>query len=124
MRPEELRMGNYFKWSDFASMGIGVDRITHGQQIMDYIQLKEGIPLTEKWLLEFGFAQDVWEINGRSIKTDLFFKGHLGLAKVGGNNPDWQIFFDKTVKLIVFIQYVHQLQNLYFALTGEELVSK
>ena len=60
------------------------------------------IPLTEEWLVKFGFENKTksFVLNNISIKQQT--KGYF--------------FY-----LSIMIQYVHQLQNLYFALTGEEL---
>lgn len=72
------------------------------------------IPLTEEWLLKFGF-----NLLGNTISHACF-----------GDNPithDYMIKLIKTDKEWFYknsyheIKYVHQLQNLYFALTGEEL---
>ncbi len=65
------------------------------------------IPLTEEWLLKFGFKQK----NG--IKCWV--------------NEDVEICFETLANYYRLyprtnkIKYVHQLQNLYFALTGSEL---
>ena len=75
------------------------------------------IPLTEEWLVKFGFIQTI--IGFESVNEYFPFSieiNSLGVAELyiefyGG---------DKYKKLI---KYVHQLQNLYFALTGEELTS-
>ena len=82
-----------------------------------------GIPLTEEWLLKFGFER---------------FRGMYKPFELPGNyNPSFQITDEKTNgNEIVYltdcddgrignpILYVHQLQNLYFALTGKELEIK
>ena len=73
------------------------------------------IPLTEEWLLKFGFVR-VDHIHGYSFYT---------LAKNKKNPCHLDIYKNKTVWMGYMIDqhctYVHQLQNLYFALTGEEL---
>lgn len=111
MKAEELRIGNYFEWIPIASMGRGVDQITSGQQIDDYKDFKRGIPLTEEWLKKFGFVrlknwQDSW----------------MWLVNFGINFHAGSWHWNDMSKSKK-IEYVHQLQNLYFALTGEELVS-
>ena len=76
-----------------------------------------GIPLTEEWLVKFGFDQNNVDIEKYECKwyklsftldywnaQKFFIYGYIG-----GN---------KTIK------YVNQLQNLYFALMGEELTIK
>lgn len=64
----------------------------------------EPIPLTEEWLLKFGFKKRYKAF----AKGDFTFIENSGMAyklSIVDNMP----------------KYVHQLQNLYFALTGEEL---
>lgn len=68
----------------------------------------EPIPLTEEWLTRFGF----WTVKG--------WDGYEGFIKYGvelesNTNVPFRNYLDNEVK------HVHQLQNLYFALTGEEL---
>lgn len=68
------------------------------------------IPLTEEWLLKFGFEEKYGYIkNGVHLNTDysLFIEDEIGFN-------EWT----------ADCEYVHQLQNLYFALTGEELIIK
>src|SRR5690606_23175982 len=69
------------------------------------------IPLTEDWLLRFGF-----ELSGRSLKIKNF--GRFIFTELGCSF--YPAGYLKT-GLKVDMQYVHQLQNLYFALTGKEL---
>ena len=67
----------------------------------------QGIPLTEEWLLKLGFE------HGEKIAAHnrfVWYKDHIGISGMLG-----------VVKPIE-CKYVHQLQNLYFALTGEELI--
>jgi hypothetical protein len=81
------------------------------------------IPLTEEWLLKFGFAfrkmgaggAVFTRHNGHWYKDDIPYFA-------GSNGKHFDIFlqFGDGVE----IQYVHQFQNLYFALTGEELEMK
>jgi hypothetical protein len=72
------------------------------------------IPLTEEWLLRFGFE-----------------KSRLGYFTIfcGSNVMSVYCFEDFSRVQIVTqtvstINHVHQLQNIYFALTGEELTLK
>ena len=84
-----------------------LDRLKYFHQFDEFIL---PIPLTEEWLLKFGFKDKsmalphiVFDVANaltwnESSKTLTF--GYYGELKC---------------------EYVHQLQNLYFALTGEEL---
>lgn len=73
----------------------------------------EPIPLTEQWLIDFGFEKN-------SITQGKF------------NKKEWQIFLQPDGNHIFRIvgmslcncKYVHELQNLFFALTGKELEVK
>lgn len=71
-----------------------------------------GIPLTEEWLLKFGFKIFPWGWVKKST-TD------IGLRI---SHPHFH--FERDGENLQQIKYVHQLQNLYFALTGEELAIK
>ena len=64
------------------------------------------IPLTEEWLLKFGFEKS---IIGMRLNVFLFSDGVMCI-------PDGQ-----EARELPHIKYVHQLQNLFFALTDKEL---
>lgn len=113
----ELRIGNYVS-DNFASDSffaqvkkLDFTRCHYGNFHSCYSDLKP-IPITEEWLLKFGFEQrdHLWSIdidryNKINYNSDqkLLFSGQLGFS----------IQHD--------IKYIHQLQNLYFALTQKEL---
>lgn len=68
----------------------------------------EPIPLTEELLVRFGFKNGCLEIvNGLLLWVD----DELWITYTNGIRSG----------CLSHIKYVHQLQNLYFALTGEEL---
>ena len=103
---EEYRIGNWVQDRHSEECGM-IDIVVLG--IIDAMENHsyEPIPLTEEWLVRFGFEYS--DLNGDS-----------GLWKI----PPFQIYgkynqFIYDYKLDV--NYVHQLQNLYFALTSEEL---
>ena len=107
MKVTELRINN---WIQFRHTETPV-RITLGDFVREYndehLEDYEPIPLTEEWLLKFGFEYS--DLNGDS-----------GLWKI----PPFQIYGKYNQFLYDYrldVNYVHQLQNLYFALTGEEL---
>ena len=87
------------------------------------------IPLTEQWLIDFGFKKEkgftpsVFRlmVNGEwpnEFMIRYFFSdSHIQLRDIDD--------FDKVVALEENKhKHVHQLQNLYFALTGKELINK
>jgi len=76
----------------------------------------EPIQLTEEWLLKFGFEWKGLISKGRYLT--IFTP--CGKALVFKDN----YFIYAGITIEIQTQYVHQLQNLYFALTGEELTIK
>lgn len=73
------------------------------------------IPLTEEWLLKFGFIKMDWTENENCYEKSFVLQKD---DKEGYN------LMDNDVATLQQFKYVHQLQNLYFALTGEELTLK
>jgi hypothetical protein len=70
------------------------------------------IPLTEEWLEKFGFNKP-----GHSWNGDIFH-----LSEWDDYPLNWFVALNKNGAMLVEkLKYVHQLQNLYFSITGEEL---
>lgn len=129
MNSNELRVGNWIKdrggktwqidsWEchnkvaakepEFNTCGM----LLRAHPLTEYIEYLKPIPLTEEWLLRFGFLvtykKAEWTIGAfrvcKTFDADFVY-------------PDWDINY-------IDLPYVHQLQNLYFALTGQELTIK
>lgn len=80
-----------------------------------YDELK-GIPLTEDWMVKFGFrlTEKADYIN---IDFDMYSKGSFSIEECS-----LQPYLDnEVINPLLYVKYVHQLQNLYRSLTGEEL---
>jgi hypothetical protein len=72
------------------------------------------IPITEETLINFGFTKfDGWFFLENRFTT-IYISSLTGHCSIGANEE-----YDLPYKVL----YIHQLQNLYFALTGEELKS-
>ena len=98
----------------------GIDRKQiHADGDWDYIYEHKPIPLTEEWLTRFGF-----ELPAHSWIGDKFHLSEYGKGSKHPNGGVWVVAMNNNNAIISEIQYVHQLQNLYFALTGEELTIK
>jgi hypothetical protein len=97
----ELMIGNWV--NDFAMEPHQVIHLTK-----DKIILETPIPLTEDLLLKFRF-EPLFSGAG-------YYKNHV---EIGHNHNGFYIIASGHK-----IEYIHQLQNLYFALTGEELKLK
>ncbi len=124
MKANELRIGNFVLQDDELIAGI-VSNTLHKFEI-GQIVLKP-IPLTEEWLLKFGFENIDKGDNDYITYSDSNHNYYLQID-VRRKDGKYTILDNTNYELISFsmvdIVYVHQLQNLYFALTGEELTIK
>jgi hypothetical protein len=110
MEAKELRVGNIVRYADSVYLDGG--KVTEVGDIIQYeTDYYEQIPLTEEWLLKFGAEKQC---------DDLFdFENYKFGYFYFKNNELYSVF--QSQQLCEPIKYVHQLQNLYFALTGTEL---
>lgn len=113
MKANELRLGNLV-----LNGGSNIKDITP-QTISDFdnkLIVLNPIPLTEEWLLKFGFEKQMmwtYAINIIGNKKLIYYLGEKGWSVGNKNYSDFSN-----------LNYVHQLQNLYFALTNQELEIK
>lgn len=108
IKAQELRIGNYVQYEELKNPS--------KVWIIDCTETSTStkakpIPLTEEWLLKFGFIK-----SENILKFFLYNNFEVYIQ----DNVFW---YDLTNDSIV-IENVHQLQNLYFALTSYELTIK
>jgi len=126
MKANELRIGNLFK-EQYSGQLIKVIALS-GVVITFDGNFKgkwqaEPIPLTQEWLLKFGLKHDLYD--------DRFTFEMGSTDYVVEKQDDWYFIgvkynTSKGNSIVYFswhIYHVHQLQNLYFALTLEELTT-
>lgn len=118
MKVTELRIGNYFTdgedvktvtWFTIKELS------THSKEsAMFFKGWCQPIPLTEQWLLDFGFFSNPYKDRYEMVSHDLFIECDKtkGILDLYIETP------------YVVLKTVHQLQNLFFALTGKELTLK
>ena len=93
------------------------------EEYQKYGKLFKPIPITDEWLIRFGFEK----LNTMMSGCNVFEKGQWRFAvKIKPEKEETFSLWNKnmsppTWSFVRDIQYLHQLQNLYFALTGEEL---
>jgi hypothetical protein len=122
IKPEELRIGNLI-WNPVQQCPCKVDMAVIGKIQADaYLKSKgsevvefEPIPLTEQWLIDFGF-----EYNKIYMA---YLLGEFQIDTNFENTPKFSCYIEMLNEDIQ-IKYVHQLQNLFYILTGEELTKK
>ena len=128
MTTPELRIGNYIslksreaKVAQIYYDGILAYDLEETQDTIESLERLEGISITENWLIELGFTKiviqdeeyffisdkDEFTLRWTPFKTKMIPE-YNGRRFIPGYN----------------LKYVHQLQNLYFALTGGELTIK
>jgi len=129
MKASELRIGNFVKGKE-TNVYWTVEAVD-SNSIFSYgkwrpLDAFEPIPITEEWLLNFGFS------------TTDYKKGYIGIYhKAGGIITDFVLTYPLVngvfQKHFIWehskfkyqeLKHVHSLQNLYHALTGEELTLK
>ena len=124
IKANELRSGNLVQGKPLSIPRLqmfsnGVTRITaygiHAIESEQYTNYKP-IPLTEEWLIKCGFTK-----NNR-FQLYGFHKDGFGLTTQPDCNFRYMLNYD--LLRYVPLNYVHQLQNLYFAIMGKELEIK
>ena len=134
MNLNELRIGNYvctsyMKKSVFKVNAIHSDRIYFESIVENFKSYTipvyvEPIQLTEEWLLKAGFKYKKY--HPTTIGSADVFGSGLYVSQMINNG--FSLVFQTDKKSFYFefsdryIKYVHELQNIYFALTGVELV--
>jgi hypothetical protein len=106
MEANELRIGNWV-----VNKKLHEEIQIDGNFPFDNVFMIEPIPLTEEWLLKFDWF---------SIDDDRYTFRDIEYYTISNEGS---LYFCGSYTC-TDIKYVHQLQNLYFALTGEELTIK
>ncbi|MGJ1499640.1 hypothetical protein ACR79R_20170 [Sphingobacterium spiritivorum] len=119
MKATELRIGNVLTFLDKQVTVVAITE-THtsikGYEFNRYTPVAlnykglQGIELTEEILLKFGFEQNTFGFKKGNIVFNYRFDNKF-IPKLSD-------------QCLLELKHVHQLQNLYFALTGEELEVK
>lgn len=133
MKANELRLGN---WVNIPSCGINatIDIIGNKRFCIDNtnidldtddtsFDLEDASPiqLTEEWLLRFGFSEIGITANTEyyvlEVSENMDIEVELNPSRV-------LLSVGREINVVASelkMEYVHQLQNLYFVLTGKEL---
>jgi hypothetical protein len=120
MKAEELRIGNYLTSEINPLVNISA---LHILSIAEGNEEFKPIPLNEEWLIKAGFQKDEQGWFNIHFKIEGFAPNSFS---VNVNSKATSICshtnaYEGVISYVKQIEYVHQLQNLYFSLTGEEL---
>lgn len=132
IQANELRIGNYFKWISTDEIEVVKD-ITGRKKYpsVNNVNLTDaiGIPLTEDILLKCGFVpfnysdkEKGFIIENEKASKSIYIRTYAepnisGFFNVFNRSEcNWQ-----EIQFISKVKYIHQLQNLYFAFTQQEL---
>ena len=115
IKTNELRIGNFVSINDKQKAweimdGFDIDEMTSNSSV-------DAISLTEEWLVKFGFEK----MPTNEYWFGIIAKGKILHISLSGNVEIMGLNFN-SISLGDICKYVHQLQNLYFSITGEELV--
>lgn len=119
MIANELRIGN------IISKRVAVITVKPAMilKISRYPLPYKPISLNEEWLIKFGFEGDDDERHvvlglggGEELSVELLTKTCCLLRAIKNESVDFVY--------VAYPEYVHQLQNLYFSITGKELEVK
>jgi hypothetical protein len=128
----ELRIGNLVdlgnriaKIIEIGHLSCVVSDLEETQDTIEDYNRTKPIPLTEEWLYKFGFEDINESDHDYNTYTD---SNHDYYLQIDNRRKDGKYsildnsFDDLRDFSMVDIIYIHQLQNMYFALTGEELI--
>ncbi len=128
MKTQELRIGNAVNFTENNELAIVSEidadgiKVDVGKELV-WIEITSfnQILLTEEWIIRLGFKIKKHKWSDGSISNNYFWlrdyfvlieTDYISLARV----------FQGEQQFVSNIESVHQLQNLYFTLTSEELI--
>lgn len=120
MTANELRIGNLVdlgnriaKVIEIGHLACVVVDLEETQDTLEDYERTKPLSLTEEWFLKFGFEKE----HNSLVNITTFKLPNTPISYCQGKF----ILTTGTGDFCVYMEYVHQLQNLYFALVGEEL---
>jgi len=143
MKAKELRIGNFVKlnnkdyhaFEDFYPMSDenniwSIENISRSGSLVMYNSLEnlykscevsdiENIELNEKWLLKMGFSKSEKQWDYLMRDNNFKYEINIGFHNISIHISEKYGYITGSTHPIA--KTVHQLQNLYFALTNQEL---
>lgn len=130
METKDLRTTNLIEYNgkicavnaiDFVDIRVSYwsneERTSSTSVVINIYDDAKPIPLTKEWLIDFGFEYneeyEYFKYMNYAVSTN-----DLGYCFL------YLLMSDEEYTALLEFKHVHQLQNLYFALTGKELIKK
>lgn len=127
MKAEDVRIGNYvlstLTQSPVKIDWIGIKHLVDGnkQSVYDERNVYDPIQLTEQWLINFGFEKT--DQGDPDDEDTIWYKNFNLHQSYDGKTFNFATYVrgSGSFKSGYGIHYVHQLQNLYHGITGQQL---
>ena len=123
IKANELRIGNFITYADKIGIVDGfINReICHSSGNRDYNEEPsyepfKGIQITEEWILRAGFEKLTSIEKGFKSNSYTYGRGYSFIVHLNNGLLSTNFWQGNEKK------FVHQLQNLFFSLVGEELI--
>jgi|ERR1044072_5398514 hypothetical protein len=120
--PIGLMINNYLKEMNGLVIPVRASTFsawTHPQMSGDYGYY--GIPITDQWLLDLGFKDRGGDLNA---STFLGPENFIIFNSKGSEHTPAGYYTGVWGFHLLGLKYVHQIQNLFYCLTGRELMIK
>lgn len=122
LTPQSLRIGNLLQERNSGATGT-VSAPSGNAEMHSWIDQYEPIPITQEWLEKFGFEKDDSGEDPSHPDYVEWYRKEFPVIGILCQSSDKMFLFDENTDTLR-IYYVHQLQNLVYALTGQELTIK
>ncbi len=116
LKAQDLRIGNLVSGIFEVEKVLEIHQSFVNTDGRKYTPLQEikPIPITEEWLLKLGFER------GENPHFITYKRGEIELLDNIGQF--FRVYYSKTH--LMDIKYIHELQNLFYCITGNELEMK
>ena len=127
MEAKELRIGNFIRFEDDETT---IEKIVvtyqHIRVISKGLAEYKPIPLTKEWFVKFGFKKPMFGHGWENGYVELKCPEEIACSPIDDEN-DKNLYLHSGGEYQlseVPVKYVHQLQNIFWCLMGEELTLK
>jgi hypothetical protein len=119
MKANEFRIGNWLKDISANTSSCLSYHIIH---TIDSEAINN-TPIASDWFEPISLKPEILDriLQSKKISLDCYTIGDVGLFIKKTSSGEWAVFIHSNIETRLGYRFLHQLQNLYFDLTGEEL---